>query len=151
MSQSIRQQIAQKQAELAELERQANLLEKVEVFQSYRDIEKANPTFHQIVCLRNYIVEKTLNLRPKYPEYIEGDKFNVLKIYGDKVLNECLDRDCAFRPELITEPFDLLIATETDAEAKDILEKSKDKCLKEYTEFVEKQNAPATKTKKGKN
>ena len=144
MSQSIRQQIAQKQAELAELERQALLADKVETFQTFRDLYKANPTFHKIISVRDNIVEKTLFYREQHPEYIDGDWYEVIKIHGQEKDNtEIFDRDCPFRPELITEPYDLLLATETDPVAKEILEKSRVKALSGYTAFVEKQNAPS--------
>jgi hypothetical protein len=148
MSQTIRQQIAQKQAELAELERQALLAEKVETFQTFRDLYKANPTFHKIISVRDNIVEKTLFYREQHPEYIDGDWYEVIKIHGQEKDNtEIFDRDCPFRPELITEPYDLLLATETDEVAKEILEKSKVKALSGYTAFVEKQNAPSPPSK----
>jgi hypothetical protein len=146
MSQTIRQQIAQKQAELAELERQANLLEKVEVFKTFRDLDKANPSFQKITILRNSIVEKTLSYRQHNPDFVDGDMFEVLKTHPKEIFEDCMQQGvCPFSPELITEPFDLIIATETDPVAIEILEKSKAKVLEGYTNFVERQNAPLSK------
>lgn len=113
MSQTIRQQIAQKQAELAELERQASLLEKVEVFQTFRDLTDANPNYIKILTLISEIKRRTEIYRPKHPDYLDVPSAPVfVSIFYPEYSGG--GRNKLYKEEWIDEIFDLIINTEKD-------------------------------------
>ena len=112
MSQTIRQQIAQKQAEIAELERQATLLEKVEAFQTFRDLADANPQYPKILTLMEEIKAQTLFHRPERPDYLNVPSMSLF--LSTFYPNEHGGRKNLFREEWIDDIFDPIIYTEKD-------------------------------------
>jgi hypothetical protein len=152
MSQSIRQQIAQKQAELAELERQAILLEKVESFQTFRDLADANPDYLKILALIASIKRNTLVYRPEHPEYLSTPSIHELA--HDYYPNEHFGKANLYRASLVTDIFDFIIQTEKDEnwirDFKLIQESVLEDMEKWNVEWTAPVSVTATKPKKGK-
>jgi len=152
MSQSIRQQIAQKQAELAELERQALLMEKVEDFQTFRNLADANPNYLKILALITEIKSRTLFQRPEHPTYLSTPSIH--EIAHDYYPEEHFGRGNLYRASLVTDVFDFIIQTEKDEDwirdFKLIQERVLEDMEKWNTDWSSPVSVTATKTKKGK-
>lgn len=115
MSQTIRQQIAQKQAELAELERQALLVEKTEQYKTFAQTADSNPDFLKIYLHAQYIKTDMTYWAEQHPDFVSQDLNRFLKdIYPNVQHDYLYNQYNPFTETMITDVFDMIIETETD-------------------------------------
>jgi len=112
MSQTIRQQIAQKQAELAELERQALLVEKTEQYKTFAQTADANPDFIPMYLHAQYIKTDITYWRENHPYFVPHDLHRFVRDIYPQFHHD--KDDNPYTEKMITDVFDMIIETETD-------------------------------------
>lgn len=112
MSQTIRQQIAQKQAELAELESQALLVEKTEQYKTFAQTADSNPDFIPIYLHAQYIKKDMTSHRARHPDFVSQDLHMFVKDIYPKFRHD--DSTNPYTEKMITDYFDMIIGCETD-------------------------------------
>ena len=112
MSQTIRQQIAQKQAELAELERQALLVEKTEQYKTFAQTADANPDFIPMYLHAQHIKKDIAYWRENHPDFVPQDLHRFVNDIYPKFRHDEVDNP--YTEKMITDVFDMIIENETD-------------------------------------
>jgi malate synthase len=120
MSQTIRQQIAQKQAELAELEHQALLAEQTENYKVFAETADANPQFLTIYQHAKYLKDDTINWRknPNSIDYVSNDLHAFVRNCYPTFRHDY--EDSPYTEKMITDVMNLILASETNPEWIDI-------------------------------
>jgi hypothetical protein len=142
MSQTIRQQIAQKQAELAELEHQALLAEQTENYKVFAETADANPQFLVIYQLAKYLKDDTISWRknPNSIDYVSCDLHELKRKCYPSFRHDY--EDSPYTEKMITDVMDLILASETNPEWIDIFTQITAK----YIERAHQYNTPPPPT-----